>query len=169
MVLELKPWQEELKAILDGPVDPRAIYWYYDEKGGQGKTQFTKWMVSNNPRDVLFLSNLGGVRDCSTNVVNARQRGWTGRILLCDLPRACESKSIYEPLEACKNGMVTATKYQGGNALWESGHVVVFANFLPNIHAMSKDRWRLMKLEDGKASPLTLMETRDPWGFGNDA
>jgi len=156
MSLDLKEWQQELKDILDGPVDKRAIYWYYDEVGGAGKTEFTKWMVANGGRDVLFLNNLGGIKDCATNVVNARKSGWTGKILLCDLPRACEAKAIYEPLEACKNGMVTAVKYQGGNALWKTGHVVVFANFLPNTRAMSRDRWRIYVLKEGRASPLTL-------------
>lgn len=166
MALELKEWQQELKDILDGEVHKRAIYWYYDEVGGAGKTEFTKWMVANNPKDVLFMSNLGGIKDCATNVVNARKAGWTGRVLLCDLPRACETKAIYEPLEAIKNGMITAVKYQGGNALWATGHVVVFANFLPNTRAMSRDRWRIYVLKEGRASLLTLNEVEKLMAVG---
>ena len=42
-----KQWQEDLITYVNNDVHDRQIRWYVDEKGGQGKTFISKYMVSN--------------------------------------------------------------------------------------------------------------------------
>ncbi len=34
----LLPWQEEVRAIVTGPIDPRKVHWYWEKNGNVGKT-----------------------------------------------------------------------------------------------------------------------------------
>lgn len=45
---EPKPWQQLLKDELDNDADDRTVRFIVDENGGQGKTWFCRWMLTNN-------------------------------------------------------------------------------------------------------------------------
>lgn len=52
-----------------------------------------------------------------------------------------------------KDGFITATKYVGGSMMFAEPHVIVFANFLPNVYAMSLDRWEVRVIEHPNKDP----------------
>lgn len=134
-------WQFDLFEFLKSKPNGRGILWYYDSITSMGKTDFTRYMFANYPDDYLAVSTLGGVRDFATIIEGAIDRGWTSHCLIIDLPRDCQNKSIYEPLETALNGFSTSTKYRGKSTLLNKPHVVVFANFLPCCSRMSPNRW----------------------------
>lgn len=42
----LFPWEDRLLKKLEGPVDSRKIFWYYDYIGGTGKSTFAKYLYA---------------------------------------------------------------------------------------------------------------------------
>lgn len=142
--IEFRPWQSKLWERLQLPPDDRKIIWICDKNGGAGKSRFTKWMNLNN--HAVVFKQFGGTRDSASIIADAVARGWDQRVVICDLARNFEDKEIYTALECLKDGMVTTTKYVGKTVAFKCPHVVVFANFWPNIFKMSKDRWVLWEL-----------------------
>jgi hypothetical protein len=142
-----KPWQTDLITFLENnPPTYRQIIWYFDPTGNTGKSHLTKYLCVTMPTKYHFVNVCGGSRDFATNILNAINRGWSSHCILFDLARDSESKSIYEPLEHVKNGMITATKYQGQSFYFTPPHVVVLANFLPNVLKLSIDRWHIIHI-----------------------
>lgn len=137
--LKLREWQGDLLQDLAEKPDDRKIIWYMDERGGCGKSRFTRWMVKQ--KLAYCLTNLGGSYHAASTIKSAIDNGWNQKILIVDLSRGYEDKDIYDPLEAIKNGMITSVKYAGQTVEFEPPHVVVFANFMPNLQKMSMDRW----------------------------
>lgn len=135
-------WQYELEIRVTTTSQPRRqIWWYQDNLGGAGKTDFCIGMLDRYPKDTYVFTQFGGAKDTATIIINALNNGWSGKYCIIDLPRAAETKSIYEPLESIRNGMITAIKYQGSTVRWDSKWVIVMANFPPEFGVMSADRW----------------------------
>ncbi len=156
------PWQEELIAHLETKTHPRELDWYFDSFGDSGKSEIATYLMSISPK-YLIISECGGMRDFATTIVGAMDRNnWTGHACIFDFPRGTESKSIYTPMEAIKDGRVTSTKYQGKTQLLPyRPHVIILCNFLPIFDAVIPGRWRIRIInEDRTATLITLPEAR---------
>jgi len=134
-------WQRELVEELAGVPDPRKIVWYYDADGGSGKTAIARHLLGLHP-GVLYLAG-GSYKDACHACVKARQ---DPRIVLVNLPRTTEGKVSYATFESLKDGLVYSGKYEGGVRLFAPPHVIIFANFLPDLAALSIDRWDVRHL-----------------------
>lgn len=140
-------WQVDLLNRLESTSgDLRKIIWYFDEKGGKGKSTLAKFAFISDPSKYHVIKTTGGIKDFSTNIVNAFDNGWKGHCIFFDLARACEAKQIWEPIEHVKDGMITSTKYCGKTIGFQAPHVVVMANFIPNVKSLSLDRWEIHEL-----------------------
>lgn len=149
-------WQQQLVASCEDPPHPRTITWYYDSTGNHGKTAMCKWMFLNYPNDWLICKDMGTSRDAATIVANALAKGWTGWGFILDLPRSAENHTrIYSYLEEIKDGFVTSQKYNGQTCVFDNPHVIVMANWLPQIGALSRDRWDIRSMD---GLPLTLYD-----------
>jgi len=137
-----RPWQEKLLKRLEEKPD-RRIPWIFDEKGNSGKTFLAREMIK---RGAMLITQMGGARDCATIVHNSLRDGWDGKLCIIDLPRQCQDKAIYEPIEMIKNGIMTTTKYSGQTKVWDAGHVVVMANWPPKPFQWSDDRYEVWDL-----------------------
>lgn len=134
-------WQRELLAeLLDRP-HPRQIVWYFDSEGGSGKTAFARHVLGLYP-GVLYLSG-GTYKDASYQALKMKQ---DPRICLVNLPRSTEGKVSYGIFESLKDGLVQSGKYEGGVRLFAPPHVIIFANFLPDMASLSFDRWNIRHL-----------------------
>lgn len=144
-------WQKDLNGELKLVPHDRKIIWYCDILGDSGKTKMAKYLAVTYPQDVYIVSQFGGATNAASIVKSALDGGWTGQAMIVNLTRSAETKSIYEPLEMIKDGLITATKYQGETLVFPEPHLIVFANFLPDVLAMSLDRWeiRMMNKVDG--------------------
>lgn len=145
---ELKPWQAELDAILDEPADDRSIVWYCDRVGGAGKTAFCKHYVAKRPDEVQYFTSFNGINNVAQAIISHKERtGRLPKVLFLNLTREQEELKIYGPLEAMKDGILSTTKYSGGELRFgQSPHIVVMANWMPRLEAMSMDRWRIKEL-----------------------
>lgn len=149
-----REWQTSLIQELTKLPDDRTVIWYYDPVGGSGKTTLCRYLTVTHPDKFLVLNALGGDRDAATIIIGALENGWDGFCLFVDLSRSCEDKQIYSPIEHIKDGAMTATKYAGRSMVFDHPHVVVFANFLPNVTKLSLDRWDIREIRRADSSPF---------------
>ena len=130
-MLHLYPWQCKLRDILEYTApDPKAIYWIYEEIGNTGKTAFFKNYARLRPHTTALVGN-GKSSDMYRMVAKVEQR----EVILCDLHRSDQEHVNYTALQTMKladGGLVP--------------HVVVFANFQPDVNSMRLDMWKIGRI-----------------------
>jgi len=137
---ELYPWQEQLVVReCEKEPDDRTIHWLWDERGGLGKSQLVKYLVKNHHGMLIS----GKSADVKYQIATAE---FPPDIILYDIPRNANGKVNYQVLEDIKNGLFSSTKYETKMIFIPSPHVFCFANWKPNLEAMSIDRWNVIEL-----------------------
>ena len=136
LITELRPFQQEILDICMEEPDDRSIYWYWDEAGNIGKTQFMKYMCVKHKA----LPCVGGKFGDIMNLVFNQDMDETNTVIF-NVPRGHREKVSYSSLEAIKDGMIVNTKYETGYKVFNSPHIIVFANFPPDMTTLSADRW----------------------------
>lgn len=131
----LKEWQKEVVDIVEGPVDPRKIYWYWENTGNVGKSSLCKYICWHYKGKLL-----GGRTE---DALFAALKGYNEEkpIYLIDVPRLLGNRVPYEAIEQLKNGHHFNAKYENKGFMGMPGHIIVFANFPPDYNSMSEDRW----------------------------
>lgn len=151
--LTLKSWQQDLINLIDSDPDNRSIYWYYDNIGNCGKTTLAKHLCIRHPDEILYLS--GGPASCKYGITTFLYNKIKGKLVrndkklratIFDYTRSQDDKVSYQALEEVKNGIFFNTKYESMQVLFDCPHVIVFANFMPEIEKLSKDRWKIINI-----------------------
>ncbi len=143
------PWQQDVIDIIEGKVDKRAVYWFWDPVGDSGKSYLMKWLFLNYE---CILGD-GKKADVFNQVANKFENPKAARppkLILLDIPRSAQEFIVYGAIEHLKNGMVNSGKYVGAQCCWKIPHVVVFANMPPHYEKMSGDRWRVKQIKERK-------------------
>lgn len=139
----LRPWQKDIENILLSEVCDRAIYWFYDKKGGVGKTAFTKYCVLKYHAIILN----GSRADMQYGIVKyIEKHSAPPKIVIMDFPRSQESFS-WTGIESIKNGMFFNTKYESDMVVFNPPHLICFANCKPDLSKLSQDRWVIKKIK----------------------
>lgn len=139
---KLKPWQENIeKFLLENEPDGRTLHWYWDSKGGKGKSSFCKYLYVKHK----FITIQGGKLSDIMNIIFNLDMDETQAIII-DLPRNSGNKISYKAVECILNGMITNTKFETGIKYFNPPHVVVFANSEPDTSKLSNDRWIIKEL-----------------------
>lgn len=137
IITELHAWQLTLRDILEEKPDNRTVHWYYDLIGGTGKTSFCKYIVSTT--NARYFNN-----NRTADVAHA----WNGEsIVLFDFMRDDPQYINYRVIEQLKNGILFSGKYESKQKVFNSPHVVCFANYLPNMAKLSADRWHIVEIQ----------------------
>uniref|UniRef100_UPI004049B2EE hypothetical protein n=7 Tax=Pseudomonadati TaxID=3379134 RepID=UPI004049B2EE len=63
-----------------------------------------------------------------------------------DIPRSQLDYLSYTGIEEVKNGCFFSSKYESEMVLYNSPHIIVFANEEPTYHKLSSDRWNVVDL-----------------------
>ena len=134
----LKDWQSSVKQIIEGEVCDRSVYWMYDESGGAGKSFMSGYLQTHHN---AFIISGGKVAD----IAHAYDEQ---PIVVFDLPRtiADHMDHIYSVIESLKNGCIFSGKYESRTKTFETPHVIVFANFKPDLTKLSEDRWKVSSI-----------------------
>lgn len=132
----LYAWQQEIIDIIDGPVDPRKIYWFWESVGNAGKTVFTRHLLIN--RRCAFFQ--GGKKSDIAHAYNGET------ICIFNFPREVEGRVAYGAIESLKDGLVFSPKYESRYKIYNRPHVLIFANWPPDTEALSADRWAITEL-----------------------
>lgn len=134
----LRPWQQEVLTLITAQPDHRKVYWYYDSKGGTGKTWFSRYCVLLH--DAIRYEN-----GKSTDIKHA----YGGQpVVIFDFSRSQQEHLNYEVIESIKNGLFFSPKYDSQFRIYDIPHVIAFANFLPDTSKLSQDRWDVRDITD---------------------
>ena len=145
-IKDYRGWQLELISMLEEEADDRSINWFIDEKGNAGKTTFAKHWCMKYPKESLYLS--GKASDMKCAIVQFLQDDTNElKYVFMDLPRSIESFVSYQGIEEIKNGIFFSGKYESGMIMYNSPHVVIFSNFIPDLKMLSQDRWNIQIIE----------------------
>jgi len=137
-----KWWQLEILNLIDQEPDDRKVHWYWSEKGGVGKSQFAKYCVAK--KNCLFFEE-GKKSDIMHLIFEAPEERLESMII--DVPRDNGNNISYKAIESIKNGMIYSPKYEGGYKLFNSPHIIVFANLPPQCERLSEDRWVIKQID----------------------
>lgn len=145
-----KPWQTDLLNELEQPVDRRDVIWYYDEVGNTGKSEVSRFLGCTKS---IYQITGGKQADILYGYNNQN-------IVIYDLPRTYvdNMSHIYNTVENFKNGYFLSTKYESRQRIFKRPHIVVMANFLPDVNGVSKDRWDIRNIT---GSTVTKMDISD--------
>ena len=143
--LILRPWQQKLFTILNGPVDDRKIYWIYEPVGGVGKTLFQKYAFLNI-NDTVILAGKG--TDMKNGVLQYHEKNKSlPKVVLIDIPRSTDPQFVsYTGLEEVKNMFFFSGKYEGGMVCGAPPHMMIFSNLPPDPSKFSTDRWVVFEI-----------------------
>lgn len=142
IISELYPWQKDIEDIILSTPNNRKVYWFWDSVGNIGKSAFVKYCIVKHK--VLFCD--GGKKSDIINLLFNNNMDECNCIIW-DIPRSTGGKVSYSAIESIKNGFICNTKYETGVKVFNSPHVIVFANYPPeNLDELSKDRWDITEL-----------------------
>lgn len=139
--LELYHWQKIILEIISEPANRRTINWFYDKQGNAGKTTFAFHLCMKY--NALYVN--GKASDIKYAVGNFIKENKL-KIVIFNYTRSLEEYVSYEALESVKDGIFFNNKYESQMTLMNPIHVIVFANFKPNINALSADRWNIVNI-----------------------
>ncbi len=130
--------------VVEDPVFGREIHWYWESEGGWGKSILCKYMVHQMKAVLLGGANKDALYGIASYV---EKHGEGPPIVIFDIPRVNKGGISYQTLEYIKNGMFFNGKYESGMVLFNSPHVIVFANIEPDYDKLSVDRWSVKELK----------------------
>lgn len=138
-------WQKKIIDLVETIPDDRTINWYWEEEGNKGKSFLAKYLVlkydaiiSDGKKDNVF-NQIKGWLDSHNETEDPT-------LVILDCPRYNNEYINYGMLEQIKNGMIYSGKYEGGQCLFESPHIIIFSNYEPDVENMSLDRWNIVPI-----------------------
>lgn len=150
IITELRAWQQRLVDLLSGEPDDRTVHWYWDRVGGVGKTALAKYLIVKPEYNAVYMNGKGAdIKFFLTTHFAKQDTNKDNLICIWDLSRTSEDFIPYGSIEALKNGLFFSGKYESTMAVFNSPHVVVFANYPPDQDKLSSDRWHIVELQSG--------------------
>lgn len=139
-----KPWQRDVLDLVDADNSTRTIYWVYEISGNVGKSFVAKYLALRSGTIVCQ----GKSSDVFNQTNAAIESGLRPELVLVDIPRTTLDYVCYNAIECLKNGMLYSGKYEGGLCLFPSPTVMCFANEMPKLEKLSRDRWMIYVIKD---------------------
>lgn len=137
-------WQLQCAALFEQPETKfgRKIYWFWEPSGNVGKSNMCAYFadscgalqVSSKSSDAYYAIN---------SYVNSHGHG--PPLIVMDIPRTHEDVN-YESIEKIKDGHFFSSKYMSAACRYARPHVACFANELPNLSALSLDRFMIFAI-----------------------
>lgn len=147
IIKDLRPWQTKIVDMVKELPDERTIVWIYEEVGGVGKTSLCRYLtkhfnavpIEGKKNDILYCA--------------AEHESYC---YLIDLERTMEEYVSYAAIEKIKNAYYMCAKYESKPILRDFPHVICFANFMPEVSALSLDRWKIYNIVDNDLVPVNI-------------
>ena len=143
-IREWKSWMQVAKKIIESEPDERKIDWFWEPDGNKGKTIFCKWAYLKY-EGVVILS--GKAHDMKHAIVSYYEKTqMLPKTILINVPRSTVDYLSYTGLEEIKDMFFYSGKYEGGMVCGPNPHMIIMANEEPNYSKMSRDRWRVSRI-----------------------
>lgn len=156
--ITLRPWQ---KVIYDccklKCKDTRTVYVVYDPTGGIGKTTIKKKIRWDKVGCVI--PAFAKFEDMAACILARKGEN----CYLIDVPKSLTPKDMvgfWSGIESLKDGYAFDKRYKFHDAQFNSPHVWVFTNTMPDVTLMSRDRWAV-KMVDWNGSMIAWTEARE--------
>lgn len=167
------PWIDKMREYQENLIDRdvyRDILWFYDKFGNSHKTHFANY-VFDDP-DYCVITSVDTCKDFMRIIYNSMKRGWTMKYLIFLLPRNWidrEGGALYKCIETAKDGIITMNKFDSDRfRISQKVLIVVLANTMPNIGAMTLDKWHLYNIHSTKeVSRISFISTKHTGGLDN--
>lgn len=143
---KLRAEQKEIVDEFRKPEDPlfgRKVYWFWEGKGGWGKSltcmyfidQMDAFVVQGKNNDILcgITKYIEKYDECPP-------------IVIFDIPRVNEGHVSYQAIEALKCGYFFSGKYESGMIRFNKPHVIIFSNEKPEEWKLTENRWIIKEL-----------------------
>lgn len=141
-----RPFQKFILNLIQEEPDERIIYWFWESVGNVGKSSFVKYVLYHYK--ALFIDE-GKKADIACHMAGYIEKNKNApEIVLIDVPRANKNKISYKSVESIKNGVMFSAKYESSQLIFNAPHIVIFANYPPDITKLSKDRWEIYKINE---------------------
>lgn len=161
----LYAWQQEILNLIKTEPDDRTINWFWDRNGRTGKTTLGKHITMNY--NALFVNGKANDICCAAATI-LEERDID--IVIFGLTRSDEARLSYRALESLKDGIFFSGKYESRQCIFNPPHIIVFANFAPNLGALSADRWNIFEITDSRETPIgTAVDSSSPCGGGGSS
>lgn len=142
--IELKPWQQEIADDADN-WDTRTINIVINRKGNIGKSTLCTYIgVHEIGRSIPPIND-------QVELLQIVYDMPTAKLYVMDMPKAMTKDKlygIYGALETIKSGYCYDKRYTFKERYFDCPNIWVFTNVEPDKLLLSKDRWRLWKIED---------------------
>lgn len=157
LIVRLFPWQEQIKNDITAcKADDRAINVLVDDKGNIGKSAFCKYMCWHHKIPVLGWGKTGDILHLVSKMPNRSAYIFD---LSRSKPQDWGKDDICAAMEGIKNGLFVNTKYECSQVVMKVPHIWIFTNHIPNISAMSRDRWRFWTIHHNRLRRSYLRES----------
>ncbi|BAA33980.1 viral replication-associated protein [Milk vetch dwarf C1 alphasatellite] len=129
-------WKKILEKEIEKIASPRSILWVYGPQGGEGKTSKAKELITRG----WFYTRGGKKDDVAYSYVEDPTRH-----VVFDIPRDMQEYCNYSLIEMLKDRIIISNKYEPiTNCQVYNIHVIVMANFLPDVTKISEDRIKII-------------------------
>jgi len=151
----------------------REIIHIVDEVGATGKSTFASYLCVNKIFNTKILPPLNNFKD----IMRIAMSQSTGECYVLDCPRGLYGAKINEFLAGCEelsNGRMWDDRYSYKERWINAPRILLFSNYHFPKKALSKDRWKILKINDNgdlinfTTNTLVEDEIRYPDDFGCD-
>lgn len=160
---DLYEWQSAIVRLIQEEPDDRTIHWYWETEGNVGKSALVKKLCHEYGAVICS----GKSADIKYSIVAYKEKnGVYPKLVIYDVPRTSKKYVSYTGIEEVKGGCFMSSKYECGQVLMNSPHVLVFANSEPEYfngdgeETVSKDRWVVSCIgsKEPREEPVDLEE-----------
>lgn len=143
----------------------RIINFIFNSGGNTGKSLLSEFLELNPKFNAIVAPQLSNVERYNSALIDqfeqyySRHRKYP-KVLIFDFSRNESNsniESIYSTMENIKNGKIDSTFFGKYRRLkFDPPHVFVFTNAVPNLNALSRDRFNLLVITDSTYSYIAL-------------
>lgn len=169
----LYPWQAAILFDCENKPHDRTVNVLVDEKGGAGKSSFTKYCKWKYGSKFFGFGYEKAGNMMHMVAERVKKDPNMVRTFFIDLSRSRgrdnTMQDVMEAIEKIKNGDIQSGKYGGTDVQFQTPHVWVFTNEKPDLRLLSADRWKLWKVASDKSLiDYNKEEEKAEEGFGDD-
>lgn len=154
----LYPWQQDLIEISQ-VFDTRTINMVYDPSGNIGKTTVASICeLFHNGIDLPPVNDMKELIQVACDICMAKDLRDPSPIIM-DMPRAMDKSrlfGIYSAIEQIKKGKLYDMRYHYKEWWIDSPCIWVFSNIEPDLSLLSRDRWKIWRVQDLKLIPYII-------------